>query len=102
MTPKEHVFRFKKWWMKVEGFEELVKKTWSIKCTDIDPVDVWQFKIRALRKKLKGWSRNIEVARNKRRKEILAEIDQLDSLVEHAPLFDQQALKRQELKMELE
>jgi hypothetical protein len=23
---KEHVFRFKKWWMEMEGFEELVNK----------------------------------------------------------------------------
>jgi hypothetical protein len=50
---------------------------------------------------LKGWSRNIEVARNKRKKEILIEIDLMDSLMEQAPLSAQQKLKRQELKGEL-
>jgi hypothetical protein len=34
---------------------------------------------------LKGWSRNIEVARNKRKKEILTEFDLLDSLMEQPP-----------------
>jgi hypothetical protein len=51
---------------------------------------------------LKGWSRNIEVARNKRKKEILTEFDLLDSLMEQAPLSAQQKVKRQELKGELE
>jgi hypothetical protein len=99
---KEHAFRFEKWWMEMEGFEELVNKAWSIECPHSDPVDIWQFKIRVLRKKMKGWSRNMEVARNKRKKEILIEIDFLDSLIEQAPLSAQQKLKRQKLKGELE
>jgi hypothetical protein len=32
-----------------------------------DPVQVWQFKIRTLRKKIKGWSRNREVELKKKR-----------------------------------
>jgi hypothetical protein len=51
---------------------------------------------------MKGWSRNMEVSRNKRKKEILIEIDFLDSLMEQAPLSAQQKLKRQKLKGELE
>jgi hypothetical protein len=37
--------------MEVEGFEDLDKKTWDIQCPFSDPIDIWQFKIRTLRKK---------------------------------------------------
>jgi hypothetical protein len=35
----EHVFRFKKWWLDIEGFEDLVKKVWDSDCPFFDPVD---------------------------------------------------------------
>jgi hypothetical protein len=99
---KDHVFRFEKWWLEVEGFEELVRKVWGSECPSSDPMDKWQLKIRALRKKIKGWSRNIEAARNKRKREILAEIDLLDSKGEKVPLDARQKKYRQNLKEELE
>jgi hypothetical protein len=39
------IFRFEKWWMEMEGFENLVKETWSKECPSSDPIDRWQFKI---------------------------------------------------------
>jgi hypothetical protein len=36
-----------------------VKKAWGTECPVNDPVEVWQFKIRLLRRKLKGWSKNV-------------------------------------------
>jgi hypothetical protein len=65
-------------------------------------MDRWQFKIRSLRKKVKEWNRNIEVARTESQRAILAEIDFLDSLVEQTPLTAHQRMKRQELKEEIE
>jgi hypothetical protein len=44
--------------MEMEDFADLVQKSWDTECPFSDPVDVWQFKIRALRKKVKGWSKN--------------------------------------------
>jgi hypothetical protein len=32
-----------------------------------NPVDVWHFKIKTLRKKIKGWSRNLDVEMKKRK-----------------------------------
>jgi hypothetical protein len=51
-----------------EGFHDFVKKTWNSVCPSSDPIEVWQFKIRLLRRKLKGWNRNVE-AEMKRKKE---------------------------------
>jgi hypothetical protein len=35
------IFRFEKWWMEIEVFENLVKETWSRECPCSDPVDRW-------------------------------------------------------------
>jgi hypothetical protein len=43
-----------------------------------------------LSKKVKGWSRNIEIERNKRKHEIVREMDDLDKLGESQQLTDQQ------------
>jgi hypothetical protein len=61
-------------------------------------VDIWQFKIMALSKKVKGWSRNIEVERNNRKHEIVREMDDADKLGESQQLTDQQRNNRQKLK----
>jgi hypothetical protein len=65
---KDPIFRFEKWWLEVEGFTEIVKNSWGSKCPFKEPVVVWQFKIRILRKKLRSWSRNIEVELKKKQK----------------------------------
>jgi hypothetical protein len=94
------VFRFGKWWLEMKDFEELVKKEWDFKCPLSEPVNIWQFNIRTLRKKVKGRSRNIEAERKKRKTKVMGEIDGLDTLGEHnTPLLSN---RRQELKRELE
>jgi hypothetical protein len=50
------MFHFEKWWLEVEGFEEMVKRIWQADCPLSDPLDNWQYKIRLLRKKVMGWS----------------------------------------------
>jgi hypothetical protein len=40
--------------LEVEVFEELVRKIWDIEYPMSDPMDRWQYKIRALRKNIKG------------------------------------------------
>jgi hypothetical protein len=41
-------------------FLEVVQNAWDIECSMSDPVSIWQFKIRNLRRKVKRWSRNRE------------------------------------------
>jgi hypothetical protein len=48
------IFRFEKWWLEIDGFENLIKGTWSRECALTDPVDRWSFKMRGLRKKIRG------------------------------------------------
>jgi hypothetical protein len=51
---KPSIFRFEKWWLEQPDFRELVLKVWNTNCAFTDPLDIWQFKIRLLRKKAKG------------------------------------------------
>jgi hypothetical protein len=54
------MFKFEKWWLEVDGFAEVVKGAWQTRCPSSDPVEVCQFKIRLLMRKVKGWSKNME------------------------------------------
>jgi hypothetical protein len=56
ISGNEYIFRFEKWWLKKDDFEVLARETWGIECPLKDLVDMWQFKMRALRKRIKGWS----------------------------------------------
>ena len=53
-------------------------KTWNTDCAFTDPMDIWQFKIRLLRKKVKGWSINTDAAIKKQKRERLKEFEKLD------------------------
>jgi hypothetical protein len=62
------IFRFEKWWIEVKGFENPVKETWSKGRPTSDPIDRWQFKMRSLSKKIKGWSTNLDAERKRNKK----------------------------------
>jgi hypothetical protein len=66
-APSNKQFRFEKWWLKVDGFDQMVEKTWSAPCNFVKAIDRWQFKIRNLRKKLKGWNANLESDQKKKK-----------------------------------
>lgn len=65
-------FRFEKWWLERPDFEDLVVKTWNLPCSETNPIDVWQFRIRSFRKDVRGWAANV-VADMNRDKKILAD-----------------------------
>jgi hypothetical protein len=77
-----------------EGFHDFVKKTWNSVCPSSDPIEVWQFKIRLLRRKLKRWNRNVEVEMKRKEKTLISEIDSWDKLAEHQPLTNDDRDKR--------
>ena len=74
---KPGLFRFEKWWLEQPDFKELVAKTLAIPCAFTDVLDVWQFKIRLLRKKMKGWAISVNASLKKTKKELL-EFQKLD------------------------
>ena len=75
---KPNMFRFEKWWLQQPDFKDLVKKVWNIECIFTDPLDICQFKVRLLRKKVKGWAININAEIRKQKQNLLKEFDILD------------------------
>jgi hypothetical protein len=81
-APSNKQFRFEKWWLQVDGFDQMVEETWSAPCNCVKAIDRWQFKIRNLRKKLKGWNANLESDQKKKKQHLVAEYDILDIISE--------------------
>jgi hypothetical protein len=70
---KPHTFRFEKWWVEVDDFEDMARSCWDNNCPHSDPIDRWQFKMRNLMKKTKGWSWNVDAELRKTKETILSE-----------------------------
>jgi hypothetical protein len=98
---KENIFRSEKWWFEMKEFEEVVQKVWSLECHMKDPVDIWQCKIRNLRKNFKGWSRNREAKLRKLKSKLMAELDQFDKLAENQNLSRHEMERRKDICFEL-
>ena len=54
-----YTFRYENGWFLREGFKELMYKTWNKKFKG-DVLDRWQSRMRELRKKAKGWNKNMD------------------------------------------
>jgi hypothetical protein len=81
-TPKVKQFRFEKWWLNIDDFHPLVVRTWNRPCNYTKSIDVWQYKIRNLRKTIQGWAINRESEQDKLKKQLIAKYYVLDILSE--------------------
>jgi hypothetical protein len=63
----------------------MVKKTCYVECSMSDPLERWKFKIRLLRKKLKGWHRNRDIEIKEKAK-VISELDLFHKLAEQQHL----------------
>jgi hypothetical protein len=52
----------------------------------VDPLDIWQFKARLVRKKIKGWAINVNANLKKLKKGLLEEFQKLDGQSERRSL----------------
>jgi hypothetical protein len=101
LPPPQKLFRFEKWWLDKPDFDDLVKSTWALPCPSTSAIDIWQFKLRALRKKVKGWSINIEATSKKLKKDLILEYDILDVFSKTHPLSDIEKTQMDQIKEEL-
>ena len=49
-------FRFERFWLKLEGFEEVVRASWDSAGAPADPLEKIDFKLRRLARELQSWS----------------------------------------------
>lgn len=79
-----------------------MNKIWNTDCVFEDAIEIWQFKIRLLRKKIKGWAININADIKKQKNELLKEIDSLDRRYESGLLSPDDKEKMDRIVGELE
>ena len=99
---KPSLFRFEKWWLERADFHELVRSVWNKPCTFRNPLDAWQYKIRNLRKKAKGWALNVNAEIKKHKQNLLQEFELLDVFQEYGRLSGPETLRLKEILNELE
>ena len=89
-------FCFEKWWLKRDSFKKVVLKAWNTPCLEPKPLDVLQFRIRTLRRLVRGWASNEVAALNKQKAVLSEEYNKLDVEAEQG-LLTAQGLSRLKL-----
>jgi hypothetical protein len=79
-------FSFETSWLKHENFYEIVKAEWEAETRGNSPIAKWQYKIRHLRRFLRGWAKCLSGQYKKEKDRLLLLIDELDLKAESIPL----------------
>jgi hypothetical protein len=88
-------FSFKLSWLREDSFYEMIKRGWNVVTQGNTPIEVWQNKIRHLRRFLRGWAKYRSGVYKKEKEKLLALIDELDIKAETIPLV---SLEREALR----
>lgn len=80
----ESSFKFELSWLLREELEAIVLFVWELDVGTVSSIEEWQFRLRTLRRNLKGWNRNVESSYKKEKSELLAHIDLIDK---HSELY---------------
>jgi hypothetical protein len=78
-------FRFELFWLKHPDFFPMVAEIWSAPTRDVVVLDKILFKLKKVKKFLKGWGFNLSGSRRKWEKEIQKGLPGLESLEESPP-----------------
>lgn len=80
--PRSPIFKFELWWLLRSELAIIVAEVWAVPAGNRYASEEWIWRLACLRKRLKGWNRNI-CGENKRiRNELLANMDLLDKMAE--------------------
>lgn len=75
LQPRSSSYKFEKWWLLRDDLKAVVEKAWSTPVRGKSSIDIWQEKVRILRRMTKGWSHNIEAERRLIKKDLMDEYD---------------------------
>jgi hypothetical protein len=80
------LFSFELAWLKHEGFRDLIATEWSKGVPGKTAIEIWQNKIRNLRKFLRGWAKNLSGVYRNERNRLIKIIEELDLKAETSVL----------------
>jgi hypothetical protein len=95
------MFKFELAWLFKDGFYDTVTRVWQSKRRGTNAMEIWQNKIRLLRRYLRGWSKNLNGANKKEKKDVITKVDELDKKVESTMLSPHEVDLRRCLKARL-
>lgn len=99
---KSNNYKMEKWWFLREDFKNVVERIWNAPVLGSNSIEIWQKKIRNLRKTTKGWCANIEADLRKLKKNLMEKYDKLDIKLETSELSDQEKSRMKEIYPELQ
>jgi len=79
-------FRFEKWWLEKDSFRSMVEKARNSPCSSEKSIDKWQFKVRTLRRMVRGWAANEVAVLNKTKTSLMDKFSSLERLAESREL----------------
>jgi hypothetical protein len=94
-------FRFEKWWLEKESFKDVIIKAWTTPCPFSKPIDLWQFRIRTLRRLTRGWASNEIAAMNKEKTALAVELNNLELKEEQTSFAEVEKKRMREIAKKL-
>jgi hypothetical protein len=88
--PKANSFKFELAWLFKDDFHKKVMKVWQHESHGSNSIEIWQNKIRSLRRYLRGWAKNMNGTYKKEKNDILVKMDQQDKKAEMTMLSPQE------------
>jgi hypothetical protein len=95
------MFKFELRWLLKDGFYDMVIEIWQKERKGSSLLEIWQNKIRSLRRYLRGWAKKQNGAYKKGKKDLSSKIDELDKKAEHTMLLPHEVDLRHCLKVRL-
>lgn len=97
----ESPFNFETSWFLREDLDSTVSEVWTSYRGGGSSIERWQGKLRAVRKKLKGWNKNWEGRYRREKNENLKTIRELDKKIESVGMTNTDREMRRELEIKL-
>nr|XP_033509991.1 uncharacterized protein LOC117274746 isoform X3 [Nicotiana tomentosiformis] len=94
--------KFENWWLGTAGFKDKVKEWWSSFNFSGKPDFILSCKLKALKSKLKEWSRSETRNLGYQRKKLLSQMAELDEVLGDRILTEEETIKKAALFMEYE
>ena len=64
----------------------MIQKAWGAPCTEKTSMDTWQFRVRMVRRMVRGWASNEVAALNKQKNDLAKEYNLLDGKADQGRL----------------
>nr|XP_016487802.1 PREDICTED: uncharacterized protein LOC107807866 [Nicotiana tabacum] len=95
-------FKFENWWLNVEGFDDRIREWWGSFEFSGRPDYILACKLKALKGKLKGWSRSYEGNLGLQKSKLLSKLADFETTQQQRALTEEESVRKAATLMEIE